>query len=50
VVANAEIEAELGVGPQRPGLDLVQILDEIQGPQAPAASSARRSSGTRTSL
>src|SRR5215207_1146688 len=36
VVADAEIEAELGVGPQRPGLDLVQVLDQIQGPQATA--------------
>jgi hypothetical protein len=49
VVADTEIEAELGVRPERAGLDLVEIFDQIERPEPPPASSALCNSGTRTS-
>jgi hypothetical protein len=42
VVADAEVEAELRVGPQRAGLDLVEVLDQVERAQAAARLAAAR--------
>ena len=46
MVADAEIESELGIGPQRAWLDLVEVVDDVQRAQL-AACLERAVSGDR---
>ena len=41
VARHAEVEPELGIGPQRAGLDLVEVLDQVECRSSRSLSSAR---------